>query len=96
MHVLVTCKFIKDRIKKRPRKSGDIIFHIISQWGLSVALETSVLIESAPKLCAAFPPSQMMLYIKFDQDWLIGFRDIQVQNGEIFVIQGQVTPKCVV
>ena len=35
MHVLVTCKLKKDRIKKQPRKGGDIDFPIISQWGLS-------------------------------------------------------------
>ena len=35
----------------------------------------------------------MMLHIKFDQGWPTGFRDIQVQMCEIFVIQGQVTPK---
>ena len=34
----------------------------------------------------------MMLHIKFDQDWPTGFRDIQDQNCEIFVTQGQVTP----
>ena len=33
---------------------------------------------------------------KFDQDWPTGFRDIQVQKCEIFVTQGQVTPKWVV
>ena len=38
----------------------------------------------------------MMLDIKFDQDWPTGFRDIQVQKCEIFVTQGQVTPKWVV
>ena len=38
MHVLITCKYKKDRIKKQPRKGGDIIFPIISQWGLSVAM----------------------------------------------------------
>ena len=38
----------------------------------------------------------MMLHIKFDQDWPTGFRDIQVQKCEIFVTQGQVTPKWVV
>ena len=31
MHVLVTCKYKKDRIKKQLRKGGDIIFPIISQ-----------------------------------------------------------------
>ena len=43
-------------------------FLIISQWGFSVAMETRVLIQSAPKLNAAFPPTPMMLHIKFDQD----------------------------
>ena len=44
--------------QKQPRKGGDIVFPIISQWGLSVAMETRVLIQSAPKLYAAFPPPQ--------------------------------------
>ena len=30
---------------------------------------------------------------KIDQDWPTGLRDIQVRNCNIFVIQGQVTPK---
>ena len=34
-----------------------------------------------------------MLYIKFDRDWPTGFRGIQVQKYEIFITQGQVTPK---
>ena len=38
----------------------------------------------------------MMLHIKYDQDWSTGFRDIQVQKCEMFVSQGQVTPKWVV
>ena len=33
----------------------------------------------------------MMLYIKFDQNWPTGFKDIQVQKCVIFVTQGQVT-----
>ena len=31
--------------------------------GVSVAMETRVLIQSAPKPYAAFPPSQVMLHI---------------------------------
>ena len=58
IHVLVTCKYKKDRIKKQLRKGGDIVFPIISQWGLSVAMETRVLIQSAPKPYAVFPPPQ--------------------------------------
>ena len=58
-----------------------MIFPIISQWGLSVAMETRVLTQSAPKPYAASPPPPpppVMLHIKFDQDWPTGFRDIQV------------------
>ena len=29
-----------------------------------------------------------MLHLKFDQDWPSGFRDIQIQNCNIFVTQG--------
>ena len=43
-------------------------------------------------LCSLFP-TPMMLHVKFDQDKLTGFRGIQVQMCEIFVTQGQVTPK---
>ena len=46
-------------------------------------------------LCTLFP-TPMMLHMKFDQDWPTGFRDIQVQMYEIFVTQGQVTPKWVI
>ena len=46
----------------------------------------------AKTLCT-FSPTPVMLHIKFDQDWPTGFRYIQVQMCEIFVTQGQVTPK---
>ena len=65
----------------------------MSQFGISVAMETRVLIQSASKHYTAFPTTSMMLQIKFDQDWPTGFRDIQVQKCEIFVTQGQVIPK---
>ena len=54
MHAIDTCKYKKDRIKNNREKGGDIVFPIISQWGLSVAMETRVLIQSAPKYYAAF------------------------------------------
>ena len=44
--------------QKQPRKCEDIVFPIISQWGLSVAMETRVLTQSAPKPYSAFPPPQ--------------------------------------
>ena len=44
MHVLVTRKYKKRSDQKQPRKGGDIVFPIVTQWGLSVAMETRVLI----------------------------------------------------
>ena len=59
MYVLLTCKYEKDRIKNNGKKNGgDIVFSIISQWGLSVAMETRVLNQSSPKPYAPFPQPQ--------------------------------------
>ena len=58
MHVLLTCKYKKVSDQKQSRKDGDVVFPIISQWALSVAMETRVLIQSVPKPYAAFPPPQ--------------------------------------
>ena len=44
--------------QKQPRKGGDTIFPFISQWGLSVALDTRVLIQSGSKHYAVFPQPQ--------------------------------------
>ena len=52
--------------------------------------------SNCPKTLCSLSPTQMMLHIKFYQDWPTGFRDIQVQKCELFVTQGQVTPKFVV
>ena len=62
MPVLVTCKFDEIRLKVT-EKRGDTVFPIICQWELSVAMVTTVLIRSALKPKAAFPP---LLLIKFD------------------------------
>ena len=59
MSVLVTCKFDKDQLKSE----GDcieMVFPIISQW------ELSVLMESAPKPNSSLSPIPLMLHIK---DW---------------------------
>ena len=58
MHVLVTCKYKKGSDQKTREKRWRRRFHIISQRGVSVAMETKVLIQSAPKPYAAFPPPQ--------------------------------------
>ena len=50
MHIIIICKYEKDRIKKQPRKSGDTVFAIIT---LSVAMETSGLIWSNFELIQA-------------------------------------------
>ena len=81
MHVLVTCKYKKGQIK--------------SQWGLSVAMDTRVFIQSTSNQYAAFTHPSVMLHIKFEQDWPTGLRYIQVRKCKIFVIQGQIIPKLV-
>ena len=44
--------------KTTKKKGGDIVFPIIRKWGRSVAMETRVFIQSAPKPYAAFPSAQ--------------------------------------
>ena len=46
-----------------------MVFPIESQWELSVAMTTTVLMESASKLKNSIFPIPLMAYIKFDQDW---------------------------
>ena len=58
MHVLVTCKYKKNRIKNNRERGRDTIFPIISQSGLSVAMDTRVLIQSAPESYTAFRLAQ--------------------------------------
>ena len=41
-----------------------------------------------PKTFCNLFPTPVMLHIKFDPDWPIGFRDVQIQNCEIFITQG--------
>ena len=49
-----------------------------------------------PKTLCSLSLTPMTLHIKYDQDWLTGIRDIQIQKCEIFVTQGKVTPKRVI
>ena len=64
--------------QKQSRKGGDIIFPIISQWGLSVAMESQSFDPICPKTLCSLSPTPVLLHINFDQDWPTGFRDIQV------------------
>ena len=75
--LLVTCKYRKDHIKNKTRNGGDIVFPIISQWGLFVAMETSFN-PICPKTLCSLSPTPVMLHIKSDQDWPTDFKDIQV------------------
>ena len=52
VYVLVTCKYKKDRFKSKREKVKETL---ISTMGLSVAMDTRVLIQSASKHYAAFP-----------------------------------------
>ena len=54
--VLITCKFEKDLIKNNREKMETPLASIKSQWELSVAMATTVLIGSAPKPYVAVPP----------------------------------------
>ena len=65
--------------KKQQRKGGDIVFPIISQWALSVAMETRVY-PICPRTLWNLSPTLMMLHIKFNQHWPTGLRDIQVSS----------------
>ena len=58
MHVIITCKYEKDRMINRREKVETPFFSITTLWELSVAIETRVLIRSDPKPNAAFPPTQ--------------------------------------
>ena len=78
------------KIFRRSRAANSVVsgptlfFSIISQWVLSVAMDTSVLIHSAYIHYA----STLMLHIKFDENWPAGLRDIQVRKCKIFAIHG--------
>ena len=71
-----------------------IIYYLTSSpKGNDRSPESNVPRSISPKTLCSLSPTPMMLHIKFDQDWPPRFRDIQVQKCEIFVTQGQVTPK---
>ena len=82
MHVLVTCKYKKDRIKSNREKVETSFSLLEVNGGLSVAMETRVLVQSVPIPYAAFPsPQSCCTYylIKICQlaDLPTCFRDIQ-------------------
>ena len=75
MHVLVTCKYKKHRIKNNREKVETSFSPFISNWGIFFAMETEFWFNRPKTLCS-LSPSSVMLHIKFDQYWPTGFRDI--------------------
>ena len=75
MHVLFTCKIEEGLIKNEGIMIA-ITFPIVSQWGHLVAVETRVLIQSAPKTLYSLSPTPVMLHIKFFHDWPTDLRGI--------------------
>ena len=94
MHVLVTWKYKKDRIKSNREKVETPFSHYKSMGAFCCHGHHSFDPIYLKTLCSLSPPP-VMLHIRFDPNWPTGFRDIQVQKCKIFVIQGQVTPKWV-
>ena len=95
MHVLVTCKYKKDRFKSNRERWRHHFSHYKSMGAFCYHGHQSFDPTCLKTLCS-LSPTQVMLHMKFDQDWPTGLRDIQVRKCKIFVIQGQVTPKWVV
>ena len=74
MHVIVTCKYEKDRIKNSREKVATLFSPIITLRELSVAMETRVSDPIWTKtLCSLFH-----ILIEFDCDRSAGLRDINV------------------
>ena len=91
IHVLVTCKYKKDRIKSNREKVETPFTHYKSMGAFCCHVHQSFDPICLKILCSLSPPP-VMLHIRFDQDWQTGFRDIQVRKCKIFIIQGQVIP----
>ena len=56
MHVIVTCKYEKDRIKNSREKVGNNVSHIITLWELSVAMENQSSDPIYPKTYSSLSP----------------------------------------
>ena len=98
MHVIITCKYEKDLIKKQQRKSGNFIFSIIT---LSVAMETR------SRIWPNFKLVQALMYVivpcKYEMDPIKNSREKWQQRfshyksiGIFSYAQGQLTPQSVV
>ena len=79
MHVQVTCKYKKDWIKNTEKRWRHCFPHYKSMWAFCCHGNQSFN-PICPKTLCSLSPTQVMLHIKFDQDWPTGFRDIQVKS----------------
>ena len=95
MHVLVTCKYRKDRIKNNQKRWRHHFPHYKSM-GVFYCHGHQSFDPICLKTLRSLSPPPVMLHIKFDQYWPNGLRDIYFRMCKIFIIQGQVTPKRVV
>ena len=77
MHVLVTCKYEKDRIKNN-REKVETSFSHYKSMGPFCCHGNQSFDPISPKTLRSFSPTPVMLHIKCNQDWPTGFRDIQV------------------
>ena len=77
MHVLVTCKYKKDRIKTTEKRWRNR-FPLYKSMGTFCCHGYQSFDPICPKTVCSLSPTQVMLHIKFDQDWPTGFRDMKV------------------
>ena len=70
MHIIIICKYEKDRMKNSREKSGDTIFVIIT---LSVAMETSGRIWPNFELIQAF--MHFLIACKYEKDQMKNSRE---------------------
>ena len=88
MHVLVANKYKKDRIKNN-REKVETSFPHYKSMGAFCCHGNQSFDPICPKTLCRLSLTPMMLHIKYDQDWPIGFRDIQVQKCEFFSLKGK-------
>ena len=90
MHVLVTCKYKTDRIKKT-RKDGDIVFPIMSMGGKGggggggsggfCCHGNQSFDPTCHKTLCSLSPTPVMLHIKFDQDCQMALEIFKFKSG---------------
>ena len=77
MHVLVTCKYKKDRIKNNGKKWRHRFPHYKSM-GAFCCHGNQSFYPICPKTLCSLSPTPVMIHIKFYHDWPTGLSDIQV------------------